>query len=482
MKRAPLAAFLGLQALLSFWNLGLLSPWGDEAATLALVSHSAGYAVQMAATDVHPPAFYLMLWVWQRLPLGMEPAVQARVLTVLLALAATLAADLMLGSRLAPRARVWFLALWCCSPCLLLYARMSRSYSMQALVTILAAGCLLRCLEDTRRRLVVATAIALLAALYTHYVPGLALSAAANLALLRRRRWRDLALLDTIVAVGFLPWAVWLLRSLEAWSRGGAGYAAIGGGAEYALKLAYWAMSFLAGEAIPDPVLAIAILAAPLVLACLWRGRRCDPALFALTALLAPIGFIAVARWVAYPFIPARVIFLLPLMLALAAAGAAEWRRAGTAVCALMLALSLSGAWCYFHEIGFRNKQYPMPMRQIAALMEPGSLPLVDATNSDPFALDYALGPARKVWRTTEPETSARLKDPSLRAVWFLRNTHDVSRDSLDARYEAQLERSMRLVSVRRYQPFTPLERRLMHALGMKDAPEYFSELLEFRR
>jgi len=47
--------------------------------------------------------------------------VQARVLTVLIGLAATVAADRLLASRLSGRARVYFLALWCLSPCLLLY-------------------------------------------------------------------------------------------------------------------------------------------------------------------------------------------------------------------------------------------------------------------------------------------------------------------------------------------------------------------------
>ncbi len=481
MKRSVLALFLLGQALLHFWSLGLLSPWGDEAYTLLLLRHSAAYTVRTAAADVHPPGFYLLLWLWQRLPLGLDPAVQARILTVLFALAATAAAARLLVPRLHPRARVWFLALWCASPCLLLYARMSRSYSLQVLVSVIAAGCLLRCLDSPRRSLVAATAFAVLAALYTHYVPGLAFAAAANLALFARRRWRDAALLDAILAAGFLPWAVWLLHALAAWSRHGAGYAVIGGPAEYLLKLAYAAMSFLAGEALPDPLLPAAILLAPVALYVLWRARRSDRRLFALAAFLAVTGFIGVAHWVSYPFIPARMIFLLPLLLALFAAGAASWSRAGTAAAAALLALSLAGDWCYFHKLGFRNKQYPIPMREIAALMDPASLTLVDSTNSDPYALEYALGPARKVWQTENPETEARLAGPPPPAVWFLRNTHDVSPDSLDARYEARLRSSLRLVRVRRYEAFSPLELRLLRALGMQDPPRYFTELLEFR-
>ncbi|HXA51490.1 MAG TPA: hypothetical protein VNV86_14335, partial [Candidatus Acidoferrum sp.] len=136
MKRAVLPVFLALQALLYLWNLKLLSPWMDEAATLTMMRGSLASVVRNAAADVHPPLFYTMLWSWLHVPLGLDPAVQARVLTVLLALAATVAADRLLASRLSPGARVWFLALWCASPCLLLYARMCRSYSLQALATV----------------------------------------------------------------------------------------------------------------------------------------------------------------------------------------------------------------------------------------------------------------------------------------------------------------------------------------------------------
>jgi hypothetical protein len=37
LRKHPIAAFLPLQALLCFWNLGLLSPWMDEAETLMVV-------------------------------------------------------------------------------------------------------------------------------------------------------------------------------------------------------------------------------------------------------------------------------------------------------------------------------------------------------------------------------------------------------------------------------------------------------------
>jgi hypothetical protein len=110
---------------------------------------------------------------------------------------------------------------------------------------------------------------------------------------------------------------------------------------------------------------------------------------------------------------------------------------------------------------------------------------LVDSSNSDIIGLRYALGDAPAPLATEDPkapETVAHwLADPGIRTIWFLRNTHDVSPGALDARFAATLGMRMR-VATYSYEPFTPLELRLMRALGMRDPPRYFHELLEFQR
>jgi hypothetical protein len=486
VKRAILPAFLSIQAVLSFWNLGMLSPWMDEAITLFLGQESLGYVVHVAANDVHPPLFYLMMWMWQRLPLGLDAVVQARALTVLIGLAATVAADRLLASRLGERARLYFLALWCLSPCLLLYSRMCRSYSLQALVTVVAVRYLLRYFEVPSLRNTLLVSAAVLGAIYTHYVPGLAFLAMANAAGLAKRRWRDLALMDAAIAIGLAPWAWWMVRSLGTWSRHDTSYAVVGGATETFLKLGYWAMSFSMGEAAPDAVVVAVVVLAPLFawVALAGAGRAERPfsgRLAVITAGLALIGFIGVARWVSYPFVPARLLFLLPLVLILFGAGAAAHRSAGTIAIAALVAIALTGDWCYFHKIGFRNKQYPMPIREIARLFRPDAGVLIDSVNSDPVAMEYALGRSRPVLQTSDAQAWAALDDPRVVSVWFLRNTHDISRDALNARFESRLRERLRLVQVRRYEPFTPLEVRMMRALGMTNPPAYFSELLEFR-
>src|ERR1035437_8004668 len=101
--------------------------------------------------------------------------------------------------------------------------------------------------------------------------------------------------------------------------------------------------------------------------------------------------------------------------------------RWGNLAVAAMLLLSLSGIWCYFHTTGFRNKQYPMPMRAIAGRIlrdspAPESAILVDSTNSDPVALAYALDGQRPCLWTDRAGTAAALTrllaDPRIRTVW----------------------------------------------------------------
>jgi len=492
LRRHPLAVLLPLQALLYCWNLAELSPWGDEAGTLLAVRGTLHNLIQFAAHDVHPPLYYLLLFYWQKMPLGIDWAVQARLISVLFALLGTVALDQFWGARFEERTRLTLLALWTLSPCLLLYARMCRSYSLQALFAIVAAALLSQVAAQSTWRKAALLALALLGALYTHYVAGIALIATANLMLFYRRRWRAALAIDGAIAIGYLPWIWRLAASLASWGSNGRSYTLTGSRVlELPVKFAYWSMSFVMGEAVPDAVLVLGALLLPLLAAVAWQGARRTPELAWMAAALSAIGFIGVAHWVSYPFVPARMLFVLPFFLLLIARGAGAWPRWGNPAVAAMLLLSLSGIWCYFHKTGFRNKQYPMPIQEISGRMQRDSRAgdsaiLVDSTNSDPVALLYALDGHRSFFETSLPETPAELTrllaDPRIRTVWFLRNTHDVSPAGLNARFQAQLRARM-VETVHQYEPFTPLERLLMSSFwGTHKAPRYFHELLEFRR
>src|SRR3954453_16783578 len=112
-----------------------------------MVREPLGTLIQWAAQDVHPPLYYSLLYYWQRIPLGLDWAVQARLLSVSFALLGTVALDRLWGSRFEAPTRITLLALWTLSPCLLLYARLCRSYSLQALFAIVASALVVRVAE-----------------------------------------------------------------------------------------------------------------------------------------------------------------------------------------------------------------------------------------------------------------------------------------------------------------------------------------------
>ena len=491
LRRHPLAVFLPLQALLGFWHLGLMSPWMDEAGTLMAMRRGLADVLAFAAQDVHPPLFYLVLYGWQHIPLPLDWAVQARALAVIFGLLATVALDHLWARFLPDRLRWWLVGLWSLSPCLLLYGRMCRSYSLQVLLVCVAGAYLRRLAIATELRNGIVFTLALVALLYTHYVPGLAMLAAANMVLAYRRQWTPLAAVDAAVIGAYAPWIWRLATSIGAWGGHGAGYTLTGNAwLELPVKLGYWAMSFTMGEAVPDLLLVAGAAALAIAVWLMRAGAREYPRTAALAAILTAVGFIGVARWVSYPFVPARMLFVLPFFLLLVVAGAGVHRRAGNFVLGAMLVLSITGAWCYFHKTSFRNKEYPMPLREIAGFLREkssaqDSVIVIDSANSDPVAMQYWLGPERPfVWTTrpgSERELDARMADHRVRTVWFLRNTHDVSQGGVNARFEERLRANMRS-TIYYYQPYSLLERGLMGVAGMRERPWYFQELIEFRR
>jgi hypothetical protein len=479
-----------------FWKLGLLSPWFDEADELIFLRGTLANSINIPAGGGHPPLYFAVIYYWMRLPFGLDWVVQARALSVIFALLATLAADRFWARELSNRWRWAFLTLWSLSPFLLLYSRMSRSYSLQLLIGTVVVGYLSRAARlatatsSTRSPSTRSTkflALWLAIGVYVHAIPGFALLATTNLQLLWRRKFRDALWIDAVVGILYLPWLYRLLTFLPTWGKKGGNLYALTGAPvfEIPLKLAYWAFSFTMGEAVPDTVLIFGAVVGVGVAVLVIAGARRRPDLVWIAAPAAFIGFIGVARWNSYPFVPARMIFLFPIFLMLLVTGASLHRRLGSAVLAAMLVLCVSGIWSYFHLAGFRNKQYPMPVAELAARIGRASPPgtfavIVDSTNADPIGMEYQLGP---VLRTGEPATpralDQALADPNIRVVWFLRSTHDISPTQLNRQFEQKLAAVMR-ETVYPVEPFTPLELKVAQAAGVPHPASHFQELLKF--
>lgn len=491
LRKHPVAPFLVLQVSLCSWHLNLLSPWGDEVTSLETSRLDVPGLVNAAARDIHPPLYYFLLHFWQGIPFGLDPVVQARLLSVVFLVVATVAVDRLWAQRLPASGRIVFLVLWSLSPCLLLYSRMCRSYSLQLLAGVVAAAWIRNYAEKGSRKTQILLAGSLTAAMYTHYVPGIALLAAANLMLIRKRRWRAAVQIDAAVGLACLPWIGWLWQSIYRWSHQQEVYLITGRSAlELGVKLAYWFWSFAMGEAQPDVGFVAGILLTPLIVWLLVAGIRRERDLSWIAIVCTVIGFIGVARWVSYPFLPARMLFTYPLLLLLAVRGGLFHRRVGIFTGIAVVVLSMVGIACYFQKTGFRNKEYPMPVREIAATIEEHSTAadsavLVDSTNSDQDALEYALSGSRRYLKTVAPEATAEVRrllaDPGVRSIWFLRNSHDISPDHLDDRFERQIGAVM-LATIHPYERFSPLERWMMRRVGIDPAPVWFHELLEYRR
>ena len=129
VQRNPLVWVLPLQAILLLSNLDLLDPWGDEWDTLTVVTQPVS---QVASIDpTNPPLYYVLLHYWIQLSWMVSPLTSMRAMSAVWALAATVAIYALWLRREGPGFQTMFLALWVLSPCLLLHARMARSYSME---------------------------------------------------------------------------------------------------------------------------------------------------------------------------------------------------------------------------------------------------------------------------------------------------------------------------------------------------------------
>jgi uncharacterized membrane protein len=257
---------LCLQAVLLLSAPGLLPVWGDELFTLQTVARSAPEIVEAVRRDVHPPLYYLLAhaWPWRGIS-GL------RAFSAVWALAAAITFWAFWRGR-APRLA---LALFALSPCLLLYGRMARSYTMQTALAIAAVALLERWMRDPRAlRWAAAGWAAMVALLYTHYVPGAAILAGFLAVSWRALGWRRAAIFAAAAAAAYAPWAALSADALRRWGAQAsfsATYMVTGNAAlEHLVKLAFGATSLAIGESL----LAVSLLLVPVVWLLAVRGAR----------------------------------------------------------------------------------------------------------------------------------------------------------------------------------------------------------------
>lgn len=480
-------------------RLDLLPMWNDELFTVRAAQQTVGAMLEMVRGDVHPPLYFLLAHYWVRIfPDWIQIApgddlIQLRWLSVVFALLATIALDRLWLKHAPPRLRAWCLALWTFSACLLLYSRMARSYSLQVLGFIVVAWAAWRWSQEIAswKKLLICVG-SLAALLYTHYVPGFAAWAGANLLLLRSARERPSRLLagNAIVLAAYLPWLITLAPVLEAW-RAKPGLLLITGNSllESGIKLAYWVFSFFYGEAIPVWMLPVTALLAIPAAWMLWAGTRNARVWLLPAAVTALIGFVGVAGWVTYAFGPARLLFLLPLAMLAIAAGAYDNPRLGTVIAGALLAANLVGIASYFQARDLLNIGYLAPMDRIAKDIANSSSPsdtvvLVDGPNLSGVVLAHYLPgfSTRQIFTGQDAEAVRReFANPAIRHVWFLRNPRDVTPGHVLERLETELRQSWP-GQLHPYVSFSPTHKALMRIMNVPVTSDWMYGAWEFRK
>jgi hypothetical protein len=184
------------------------SLFGDELFTYADLAHrGVGEVVRYVAdggVEDNPPAFYVLAELSSHLG---DPAVWLRLPSVVLG-TLTVPALHAAGRLVAgPRAGIAAAGLWVLSPFVLFYGTEGRAYATLAFCVTASTLALLAALRTGRRGWWVAYALAVCAALYSHYTAVFVLAAQAAWAFAAHPgARRPLVLATAAAAVAYLPW------------------------------------------------------------------------------------------------------------------------------------------------------------------------------------------------------------------------------------------------------------------------------------
>jgi hypothetical protein len=490
-RSLPLAVVLCFEACLLFPALDLLPVWTDELFTVSAVAHPTREIIPIVQRDIHPPLYFVLLRQWTKLPLPWIGIAALRAFSAVWALLATLLLDLFWARSLKPLERWLTLSLFAFSPCLLLYGRMARSYSMQTALALLALGMLLRWMRKPLSWMLASGALfSILLLLYTHYVPSLALLFGFVVIGWPSVGAVRMAAFGAAVVLGYLPWISTVIHALSRWDRAssfGATYN-ISGNAwlEQIVKIGFGLVSLTIGESF----LAVSLILVPVILLLAVAGARTPefPRHFpALLAIVAVVGYIGVSRWASYPFIPARLLWLLPYLSLLVALGISHLNRIPLRRgVALVIFLSYaSSIVMYFRRENFLNLGYAAPLPEIASRLnreaQPGDLILMDAYNTDSQVLAaYLSGRTPNIVLEQKNIADARQRIRSAATIWMVRNTRDISPGHATTELQAEactgrIERDTLL------EPYALWQQEAMKIVGIRPPLTHFYQLTECR-
>ena len=496
--RGLLLFLLLVQSCLLFYRLDLLPVWGDEQFTLHVIQRPWAEIPPILRADIHPPVYYFLLRAWTNLPWPGTLIEQARGFSALVALLSTVLFYALWLRKKSATLTMWFLALWVLSPTLLLYSRMARSYSLQLFAAILAAYAAVAFLRDPRsRRWLLAYVAAAVLLLYIHYLPGLAIAGAvAVLLALRcgREKSRPLAkrwvAVNALIVILYLPWLATLAHALTRVSEADPYFLVDNFALETIVKLVYWFTSFTFGESFPAWAIALGVVLGPGVAWLLRSGARPAPSWGAVAGVTAVIAYLGATAWVSFPFVGARLLFLLPFYVLWLARGREAHPRFGTLILGGILVVSIGARTSYFQKRDFLNQGYLVPFGEIAEQIEQHTagrqaVVLVDGYNTDPTPLLAALEGRATVIKirgeAAMQQAQHQIQKGEAEVVWFLRNTHDVSPGGVVSALENELILRYDPHPIY-YVPYSPADRFAAGMLSWPAEPAFHYQLTEFRK
>jgi hypothetical protein len=440
---------------------------------------------QIASTDpFNPPLYYLLLHYWTQLP--WSPLASARAMSAGWALVATVVIYVLGLRREEPRFQAMFLALWVLSPCLLLHARMARSYSMQlalASLAIYTAPMWAEQPRDWKRLLAYFGSSAGL--LYTHYLSGLAVAVGVCVSFLLKKRFALAAAQVTLLAVLFAPWMPTLGSALGRWIGTSQSYEGGNVVSDQIVRLAYLFVSFSFGETFSTVSLLLSVVLTPYVAYALWRAKGDRPPWLPIVLVATCIAWIGVSQHNQFVFMPSHLLFVLPFFLILIL------RQMNSLAVAALVVLYATSDYAYFTRSGFLVKPYATPYKEMADVIREGSrgqnaIVAVDRYGAFPQPLLNRLGDTVRVSFLDDEasahevlETARRgTSEPSV--IWLWRRTKDISPGAFVTKLEQDLSLG-RDVRHRDFVAYSMLERWIRRWLRGPGQPEYYYRLSEFR-
>jgi hypothetical protein len=300
---------------------------------------------------------------------------------------------------------------------------------------------------------------------------------------------RSMVVSYLLMALLYLPWLATFAYALSRVSRAEPYVLFDDTLLETLVKLSFWFTSFSFGESFPTWAIFLGLAVAPPLIWLVWKGVRRERGWVAIPALAGAIGYFGAAAWVSFPFVGARMLFLLPFYLLCLTRGITAHRKLGAAVLAGMLAIHAGALSSYYRKEGFLNAGYTLPTPEIVETMRTtpreDTLILLDSYTTDAEPIVRALGDEARIVRIRSAHEAERARTETAKqdwaTIWFLCSTHDTSPGESLTALQKQLkqhypEQLTPLV------PYSDADRWAAGILGWDAATGHHYVLMEFRR